>query len=136
MVDYNKKYYKDYSRDYYYDNPTNDKYNNTTFSEYTNDNIQMMLTILLFLSCCPSLINLTKGILECCKNRYYTFRLPVYKITSNDNLLLDECSICLETYKINDKILNLNCRHGYHKDCLSEWLKNNNTCPQCRENII
>lgn len=133
MVDYNK----DYNKDYYYDNLENDNYsNNTTSSEYIKTNIQMMLTIMLFISCCPSLINLKRGILECCKNNYNILKLPVYKIKSNDNLLLDECSICLETYKVNDKILNLNCRHGYHKDCLKTWLSKNNTCPQCRENII
>jgi hypothetical protein len=119
--------YKDY---------TSNDYNRTDIDEYTNEDIKLMLSILLFISCFPSLINLTKGILECCKNNYNTFRLPIRKIRSNDNLLLDECSICLETYKVNDKIINLDCSHSFHKDCLKIWLSKNNTCPQCRENII
>ena len=74
--------------------------------------------------------------IKCIKYRYNRLKLPVYRVNSNDNLLLDECSICLEKYKVNDKILNLNCRHSFHKDCINIWLKDNNTCPQCRENII
>lgn len=118
----------DYSMDHRNDN--------NTIIEYTNEDIQIMLTILLFLSCLSPFIHTFNGCIKNIKYRYYTFKLSVYKITSNDNLLLDECPICLEKYVVNDKILNLECNHKFHKGCLSEWLKNNNTCPQCRENII
>jgi len=118
----------DYSMDHRNDN--------NTIIEYTNEDIQIMLTILLFLSCLSPFIHTFNGCIKNIKNRYSTFILSVYKITSNDNLLLDECPICLEKYVVNDKILNLECNHKFHKGCLSEWLKNNNTCPQCRENII
>ena len=41
-----------------------------------------------------------------------------------------------DKYEINDKIISLNCNHKFHKNCLKLWIKKNNTCPQCRENII
>lgn len=128
----------DFSKDYsLYDNdyPSND-YNNTDIDEYTSDTIQMMLSIMLFVSCASPLIHIFNICKTRCKEKYYNFRLKIYRVKSNDNLLLDECSICLEKYKVNDKIMDLNCRHSFHKDCINHWLKNNNTCPQCRENII
>lgn len=117
-------------RDFYNDN------NNTTIIEYTNENIQIMLTILLFLSCISPFIHTCNDCIKNIKYKYDRYKLTVYKITEDDNLLLDECSICLEKYVVNDKIIKLDCSHSYHKKCLSEWLKNNNTCPHCRENII
>jgi len=120
-----------------------DYYNNTSIINYTKSDIQILLIILLFISClnpCFPLIkeiyNSCKGKYNSCKGKYNIFKLPLYKIVLDDNLLLDECSICLENYKINDKIINLNCNHKFHKDCLKLWIKKNNTCPQCRENII
>lgn len=48
----------------------------------------------------------------------------------------NKCSICLEEYIENNNIIKLNCEHQYHKECIKEWLKINNNCPQCRKNII
>ena len=123
---------EDYSRDYsgYYND-----YNETS-SEYTKSNIEIMLIILLFLSCVSPFIQIFNECIKTCKNNYDILKLPVYKILSNDNLLLDECSICLEKYVKNDKIMSLECSHSFHDSCIKLWLKNNNTCPQCRENII
>tara|TARA_B100000123_G_C25724588_1_gene426256 strand:+ start:1265 stop:1639 length:375 start_codon:yes stop_codon:yes gene_type:complete len=123
---------EDYSKDY----PRNN-YNKTEFSEYNKLDIQMMLTFILFISFCHPCIYLLKSYFIKFKNTYNTFKLPIHRIRSNDDLLLlDECSICLEKYIKNDKLINLHCSHSFHKDCLNEWLKKNNTCPQCREIII
>ena len=125
----------DFSKDYsLYNN--DDDYNRTSFGGYTSDNIQMMLIFILFISFCSSFMHMFNDCIKCIKYRYDKFKLKIYRVNSNDNLLLDECSICLERYVVNDKIINLDCRHSFHKGCLNEWLKNNNTCPQCRENII
>ena len=45
------------------------------------------------------------------------------------------CCICLEEYKINEKICVLNCSHEFHKKCLETWLYQSNTCPLCIEEI-
>jgi len=43
------------------------------------------------------------------------------------------CSICLESNKNDENVSEkLICGHLYHKDCISQWLKNNTTCPLCR----
>lgn len=43
------------------------------------------------------------------------------------------CSICLN--KIYKNQVKLNCNHYYHHECLKEWLKYNNICPNCRSEI-
>lgn len=44
----------------------------------------------------------------------------------------EECSICLEKFKKKEKKIIIKCSHEFHKNCIKEWLKNNNTCPLCR----
>ena len=46
------------------------------------------------------------------------------------------CSICLDEYTDDDKIIKLTCNHIYHKGCIKEWFKVNKNCPNCRKNII
>ena len=124
----------DYSRD----NPdySSNDYNRSGIDEYTKTNIQIMLSIMLFLSFSSPLIHIFNICKIRCKEKYYNYQLKIYRVISNDDLLLDECSICLEKYKVNDKVLNLKCRHSFHRDCINQWLRDNNTCPECRENII
>jgi thiol-disulfide isomerase/thioredoxin len=45
----------------------------------------------------------------------------------------DNCPICID--KIIDNIKITNCNHKFHKHCLDEWLKYNNSCPYCRSEI-
>jgi len=125
----------EFSKDYLNDYSSND-YNQTDIGEYTKANIQIMISIMLFVSCVTPLIHIFDICKIRLKEKYYNFQLKIYRVNSDDNLLLDECSICLEKYKVNDKILNLKCDHKFHKDCINQWSKDNNTCPQCRENII
>ena len=52
----------------------------------------------------------------------------------------DTCPICLEEKEENDEndekeeknILVTKCEHFFHKDCLSSWLDQKETCPICR----
>ncbi len=55
------------------------------------------------------------------------------KLIKNDDN--DICSICLEDLK-DEKCVILSCEHIYHKDCIKKWLKKNDSCPNCRINII
>ena len=42
------------------------------------------------------------------------------------------CVICLEDFKNHDKAIILPCIHLFHKNCIKNWLKKNNTCPICK----
>jgi len=44
----------------------------------------------------------------------------------------EECSICLEIFTNDEKIIKLNCDHIFHLDCIKLWIENNDTCPLCR----
>lgn len=46
-----------------------------------------------------------------------------------------ECSICLDVINDDSIIKLINCNHCFHKTCIAEWTKINNTCPLCRKNI-
>jgi len=45
-----------------------------------------------------------------------------------------ECSICLCSEK-ND-LVTIICMHVFHKDCISEWVKFDKSCPLCRTNML
>ena len=46
----------------------------------------------------------------------------------------DKCIICMMSFKKDDKVSKLKCKHEFHKDCVETWLKNYNyKCPVCRE---
>lgn len=75
----------------------------------------------------------------CTKNKYKEY-YDYYKKNKNlkEKLINDDieiCSICLEKLK-EDKCVILSCEHIYHKVCIKKWLKKNETCPNCRINII
>ena len=60
-----------------------------------------------------------------------------FSSSSNDIEEALICQICLETYKIGDKVAipkqeQVSCNHVFHQRCISAWLKINNTCPCCR----
>jgi hypothetical protein len=41
------------------------------------------------------------------------------------------CSICYETLDTN--VIETSCEHRFHKNCIDEWLSQQQTCPLCRE---
>ena len=51
------------------------------------------------------------------------------------------CSICLEEYEIENKILKYPCEHIFHQKCIEKWIKsevdksNTPSCPNCRDVI-
>ena len=50
----------------------------------------------------------------------------------------DICSICRDEVGEGTSYLDkerLPCGHLYHKGCISRWLENHNSCPECRASI-
>ena len=59
---------------------------------------------------------------------------------NSNNLISDECCICLETmvdYNEN-KLSILQCQHIFHTNCINLWIKqdNNLSCPLCNNYFI
>ena len=52
---------------------------------------------------------------------------------------IGDCAICQEEFEVGELFVPLPCNeihpHRFHKDCISPWLRNNNTCPTCRGTI-
>ncbi|KAI0516734.1 hypothetical protein F5B22DRAFT_178436 [Xylaria bambusicola] len=49
--------------------------------------------------------------------------------------LKGECTICIDEVKVGDEVVVLPCRHWFHEECASLWLKQHNSCPVCRAAI-
>jgi hypothetical protein len=47
----------------------------------------------------------------------------------------DLCTICMNHYELDEKIINVICKHSFHMSCLSEWVKYKAVCPICRHHI-
>lgn len=49
----------------------------------------------------------------------------------------EECSICMENFKTNQRIRTLECTHFFHSKCVDGWFLNyDDRCPICRTEII
>lgn len=59
-------------------------------------------------------------------------------LTSPEDFFYSQkCSICLEKYiPLETRVIALDCKHFYHKKCLSNWLINfKRTCPLCNKSL-
>ncbi len=71
--------------------------------------------------------------------QYYTefTYLPIRDpsgIDADQNVI---CPISMEEFREGEQLCRLNrCQHTFKKEPLRRWLRNHNTCPVCRENII
>jgi hypothetical protein len=59
---------------------------------------------------------------SCCKNfqgkQIISFE---YFYSTIDNNV--QCSICMEDFKLNEEAKKLPCKHYFHTQCITEWLK-------------
>ena len=46
------------------------------------------------------------------------------------------CSICLAEYEVSEMLVELPCKHQFHRPCVKEWFKRKNTCPLCKCRIF
>ncbi|CAH2051726.1 unnamed protein product, partial [Thlaspi arvense] len=45
---------------------------------------------------------------------------------------IEPCCICQEEYVEGDDLGTLECGHGFHKDCIKQWVMLKNLCPICK----
>jgi len=46
------------------------------------------------------------------------------------------CAVCLCNYEDDDVLIQLPCEHLFHESCISRWLSQDSSCPQCRFNLL
>jgi hypothetical protein len=58
------------------------------------------------------------------------------KIKFNDEQeYYDTCTICLDDFDNNEKILKLTCKHIYHEKCIKTWFTKKSNCPNCNNSF-
>ena len=60
-------------------------------------------------------------------------------VEEQGNLSLRNCAICLEEFMPSDFICmsnNPKCEHVYHRQCIFNWLLDNEDCPCCRRDYL
>ncbi|KAL4614018.1 hypothetical protein ACB092_07G025100 [Castanea dentata] len=45
---------------------------------------------------------------------------------------IQECTICMEEFRIGSEVTRMPCSHIYHEKCIFKWLKMSHLCPLCR----
>lgn len=48
----------------------------------------------------------------------------------------ETCAVCLEDFRIDENVNVCPCTHGYHIECLNNWLKVRSACPICQSELI
>lgn len=62
--------------------------------------------------------------------RYIPNSIITEEKNKNDNNY--KCVICLNEFKIGDKVCTIPCLHIFHIDCLKKWIIMNRWCPICK----
>ena len=77
------------------------------------------------------------GSLRSNKNKKLIESLEEVEITGEilNKFKIKECNICLDEYKVGDKISYLPCFHYFHYICIKEWIKKSKQCPLCKNEI-
>jgi len=65
--------------------------------------------------------------------------LPLCRVAAEDLAQMPEehrsCAICLEEFRNGDQQRTLPCFHRFHKACVDQWLRQDNTCPLCKHSL-
>lgn len=48
----------------------------------------------------------------------------------------EKCPICQCEFELREEVIELRCCHLYHEECILCWLKDENTCPMCKESLV
>ncbi|KAH8491838.1 hypothetical protein H0E87_021437 [Populus deltoides] len=57
----------------------------------------------------------------------------IKELSSHLPMVLEKkCSICQDDYEEDGEVGKLDCGHGFHIQCIKQWLGQKNTCPVCK----
>lgn len=61
--------------------------------------------------------------------------LPLVDVSDELIAREEQCVVCSEEFPADSKACVLPCKHTFHPNCISRWLKLHDTCPICRKNL-
>lgn len=67
------------------------------------------------------------------KTRYSSLDAVVARYSQESDI---KCSICQEEYEEGDELGKIECGHGYHSQCIQQWLVQKNQCPICKATAL
>lgn len=82
-----------------------------------------------------SLSNYSNEILRRNENIKISNDYKSIKFMGEENSRNKQCFICMEEFILNEEVLELECRHLFHKTCIENAIKYNPKCPLCKTNI-
>ncbi|EFA78308.1 hypothetical protein PPL_08959 [Heterostelium album PN500] len=56
-------------------------------------------------------------------------------ITKRNKERIGDCTICVNEFPLDTEAIKLPCKHYYHFDCITQWLKMHSNCPNCRTQL-
>ncbi|CAJ0573865.1 unnamed protein product, partial [Mesorhabditis spiculigera] len=62
-------------------------------------------------------------------------RIPRATVTQAQVDNETQCTTCMDTFRLDEPVLQLNCNHIFHRDCLVPWFERHRTCPICRQEV-
>ncbi|EGR31809.1 hypothetical protein IMG5_101120 [Ichthyophthirius multifiliis] len=63
-------------------------------------------------------------------------KIPIANFNRKLKHFQDKCSICITEFNIGQQVKILDCKHFYHVECISSWLKDQKKCPVCKNEIL
>jgi len=118
---------------------------NNSSGNNTYDNVEVDASFFYFLVCSLLFISFGgacyRATQNCCQDiKNYSQRSSLQAYLTSRELegserseeSSDPCSICLENFVPNGLTIKLHCNHTFHSQCITEWLQNDLTCPNCR----
>ncbi len=48
----------------------------------------------------------------------------------------ESCPICCTEFSMGELGIQLRCKHIYHDECITEWFKDENNCPICKQPVM
>ncbi|KRW99292.1 hypothetical protein PPERSA_07064 [Pseudocohnilembus persalinus] len=62
-------------------------------------------------------------------------QMQLNKVIDPKDIEGNSCTICMDYFEEKQMLSILPCKHIFHKQCLSEWLKRDGVCAVCRNNV-
>ena len=66
------------------------------------------------------------------KKKRVTVCLKAEYLQGHDTQVDLLCPICLVELEVGTRVVNLECQHVFHVDCISAWVNRKAQCPACR----
>merc|ERR1711907_184795 len=61
--------------------------------------------------------------------------LPQSVLSTVESERHGSCTVCLAEFEAGDEVLEMPCKHVFHKNCLLPWLNKKPSCPLCRNSL-